>query len=225
MLVSIVFASVATSNQALKEIENRVMEGKYDSEEIASWIDLLTSFGSGVFDSQGKSLFHMLYKSKYKFLSGDLEKFLVCFGSGHGWYAEDIAELYLDHPDTTNDSVLDVISKIPPRNRNKFFKMCFEKRDFNLLDCIKCLKYPEISRMAVTMVKTHHEIVPSDREEAKKLLLEALLSSGITEDIFVFLLKWELLSVEELIEMSKKVGTKKLAKRALKNNLQFREED
>ena len=223
-LIALVLAPATMAQRAYVEIKKRISEEKCDCQEISSWIELFTSLGSAIADTHTKDFFRVLRESNYRFSLIDLERFLLAFSIGRSC-GDTVMELFLKHDDTGENEILAVIDQLSPMSRDYFFEKYLSEGRLSRLGYAHCMRYKEISR---DVIRCFHGMTPNeneDMEELKKRMLAALSNRKACAYVFDYMLTLKMLSKEEVIALSEQDGMKQLANRALKNNLQPREED
>jgi len=222
-LVALVLAPATMAQKVDNEIKKRISEDGNDCKEIPHWIKLFTSMGSTLADTHTKDFFKVLHDSDYAFSMIDLKNFLFAFGIGRS-HSDKVNKLFLQHEHTSESDILEVIDKLSPMSREYFFKKYLPEGRLSRLGYAHCMKYREIGSDAM---KSFESISSEndDMEELKKHMLAALCNRDIHENVFDFMLTLKMLSREEVTALSEQDGMKQLAKRALKNNLEPREED
>lgn len=229
LLVALILATTSVATAAYNDLLKKITSGKCSLKEIREWINVFTYVATP--DKQLETFFSLLVSIGFQFSMEDLQKFVLAFGSSQGWVIgagdESIKMFFQRNPE--EQQVLFILRKLQGKGRVYFFKNYLQMFNYSISGLIQCLPLSGVNYTALKLIEKRDDIqnIYMDKEITKIALLASLRSDvkEVKRGAFNLLLKLKMLSKEEVVVLSEQDGTKQLAKRALKNNLQPHEED
>lgn len=213
VLVAILLSSGDAVSLAHDIIEDRLSKGKCSIAEIDEWIGLFTDFASTK-SRAIREFWTMLCSVGHQFTPEQLVRFACVFGKGSGGrYYNDVSVILFAHPQITAEHILRVIMKVPQKRKEAFGKLV--GKNPSVMTLLACVRFLQITELAFRELKNRSDR-PEDEKTAKKILLSGVRDDKVNHADFELLCKWNLLSEAELQSMVKKLKTKQLALRELK---------